>query len=119
MNYSVDANVIAQALRNGISQEDIANTFAAALNQASAAIKQERALQKQKEANKMKAAQAAADFYNTYYPELFPSNEKATAESIIKACDSVKKIADSATELATKIDPKNIAHLDFSRIFGL
>ena len=43
MNYNIDYSVIAKALRDGVSQEDIAKTFAAALNQASAEIKAEKA----------------------------------------------------------------------------
>ncbi len=120
MNYTFDVNVITQALRNGASQEDIANAFAASLNQASATVKQERAAQKQKDEAKMKAAQMVADFYNTYYPEMFPG-EKVTAETIIKACESIKKIAVSANEIANKIaiDPKNPVENPLFRIFNL
>ena len=120
-NYNIDTNVIAQALRNGCSQEEIANMFAAALNQASATVQQERAAQKQNEANKMKAAEAVANFYNTYYPDMFGGKEKATAETIIKACESVKKMAQQANEIANKLklDPKNIVENPLFRIFSL
>ena len=119
--YNIDANVIAQALRGGCSQEEIANMFAAALNQASATVQQERAIQKQAEANKMKAAGAVADFYNTYYPEMFGGNEKATAETIIKACEAVKKMTHQANEIASKLklDPKNAVENPLFRIFNL
>lgn len=121
-NYNIDVSVLAQALREGASQEDIANLFASALNQASATVKQEKA-KKEEEAQLQKKknqhAQLVADFYNTYYPEMF-DKEKATADTIIKACESIKKIAVSANELAMKLsDPKNIENSPFSRFFSL
>lgn len=116
-NFNIDIAVLAQALREGASQEDVANAFATALNQASATVKQERAIQKQKEADKAKAAQAVADFYNTYYPEMFGGKEKATGETIIKACDTVKQMAESVNKF--KIDPKGTVIDPFSRLLGL
>lgn len=100
MNYNIDLSILTQALRDGVSQEEIAKTFATALNQASAAIKAEKAKKEEEarkaaenEKKKLQHAQMVADFYNTYYPEMFPGKDKATAETIIKACDAVKKIA--------------------------
>lgn len=122
MNYTFDVNVITQALRNGSSQEDLANAFAASLNQAAATVKQERALQKQNEANKLKAAQAVADFYNTYYPELM-GDKKVEPQTIIDACESIKKLANSTNELLSKvqskIEPKNAVENPLFRIFNL
>lgn len=125
-NYNIDVSVLAQALREGASQEDIANLFASALNQASATVKQEKA-KKEEEARKTaelqkkknQHAQLVADFYNTYYPEMF-DKEKATADTIIKACESIKKIAVSANELVMKLsDLKNIENSPLSRFFSL
>lgn len=119
-NYNISVDVLAQALRDGVSQEEIANMFAGALNQASTTVKQERA-KKEKEQNeiKMKAEQAVADFYNTYYPNMFLGDEKATAENIIKACDSVQKIVVSADEIAKKIDSNRTVENPLFRIFNL
>lgn len=119
-NYNISVDVLAQALRDGASQEEIANMFAGALNKASATVKQERA-QKEKEQNetKMKAAQIVADFYNTYYPNMFPGEEKATAEAIVKACDSIQKIVVSTDEIAKKIGPNRLVENPLFRIFNL
>ena len=121
MNYNIDYSVIAKALRDGVSQEDIAKTFAAALNQASAEIKAEKAKaekakreQEALNAKKLQHAQVVADFYNTYYPEMFPGKDKATAETIIKACDAVKKIASIPVTI-----PKFSEEGPFSGIFGI
>lgn len=130
MNYNIDYSNIAKALRDGISQEDIAKTFAAALNQASAEIKAEKAKaeeakrlaekakreQEALEAKKLQHAQLVADFYNTYYPEMFPDDGKgkATAETIIKACETVKKIATIPVNM-----PKFSEAGPFSGIFRL
>ena len=128
MNYNIDYSVIAKALRDGVSQEDIAKTFAAALNQASAEIKAEKAKaeeakrlaekakreQEALNAKKLQHAQVVADFYNTYYPEMFPSKDKATAETIIKACDAVKKIATIPVNI-----PNLSGDFPFADIFGI
>lgn len=119
-NYNISVDVLAQALRDGASQEEIANMFAGALNKASTTVKQERA-QKEKEQNeaKMKAAQVVADFYNTYYPNMFLGEEKATAEAIVKACDSIQKIVVSTDEIAKKIGPNRLVENPLFRIFNL
>lgn len=116
-NYNISVDVLAQALRDGVSQEEIANMFAGALNQASTTVKQERA-QKENEA-KMKAAQVVADFYNTYYPNMFPGEEKATAEAIIKACDSIQKIVVSTDEITKKVGSNFSVENPLFRIFNL
>lgn len=118
MNFNFDVNTIAQALRDGSSQEEIANSFAAILNKASATVKQERAIQKQKENEKMKMAEIVAEFYNTYYPEMFAGSDKATADAIIKACESIKNIAVAANKITAKI-PKSSAENPLFHIFDL
>ena len=121
-NYNISVDVLAQALRDGVSQEEIANMFAGALNQASITVKQERAQkEKEKEQNetKKKAAQVVADFYNTYYPNMFLGEEKATAEAIIKACDSIQKIVVSTDEIAKKVGSNFSVENPFFRIFNL
>ena len=121
-NYNISVDVLAQALRDGASQEEIANMFAGALNKASITVKQERAQkEKEKEQNetKMKAAQVVADFYNTYYPNMFLGEEKATAEAIVKACDSIQKIVVSTDEIAKKIGPNRLVENPLFRIFNL
>ena len=65
-------------------------------------------------AKKLQHAQVVADFYNTYYPEMFPGKDKATAETIIKACDAVKKIASIPVTI-----PKFSDGNPFSDIFGI
>lgn len=128
MNYNIDLSILAQALRDGVSQEEIAKSFATALNQASAEIKAEKAkaeeakrlAEKAKrekealEAKKLQHAQVVADFYNTYYSEMFPGDEKATAEAIIKSCEMIKKIATIPVNM-----PKFSEINPFSGIFGL
>lgn len=121
MNYNIDLSVLAQALRDGVSQEEIAKTFATALNEASAVIKAEKAKKEEEarkaaenEKKKLQHAQMVADFYNTYYPEMFPGKDKATAETIIKACDAVKKIASIPVTM-----PKFSEAGPLSGIFGL
>lgn len=123
MNYNIDLSVIAQALRDGVSQEEIAKSFATALNEASAAIKAEKAKKEEEarkaaenEKKKFQHAQMVADFYNTYYPEMFPNDGKgkATAEAIIKACEAVKKLASIPVSM-----PKFSEAGPLSGIFGL
>ena len=120
MNYDFDMNVLLQALRDGSSQEEIANKFAAALNKASAIIKQEKAIQKQKEAQdakkKLAAAQAVADFYNTYYHDMMPDEVKLTAEEIIEVCDAA--MASIAKFFPVK-GPKNSVENPLFKIFNL
>lgn len=128
MNYNIDYSAITKALRDGVSQEDIAKTFAAALNQASAEIKTEKAKEEEAkrlaekakrekealEAKKLQHAHVVADFYNTYYSEMFPGDEKVTAETIIKTCETVKKIATIPVSM-----PKFSEGGPFSNIFGI
>ena len=114
-NYNISVDVLAQALRDGASQEEIANMFAGALNKASITVKQERAQKEKENETKKKAAQVVADFYNTYYPNMFPGKEKATAEAIIKACDSIQKIDEIAKKVGSNFSVEN----PFFRIFNL
>ena len=98
-----NAEILMRELRNGASQEEIANAFATALNKASSTIKAER-MKKEEEARKnaeiekkkIQHAQVVADFYNTYYPEMF-GKETVTANTIIEACDSIHKITSKIT----------------------
>ena len=52
---------------------------------------------------------------------MFGGNEKATAETIIKACETVKKMTHQANEIASKLklDPKNAVENPLFRIFNL
>ena len=120
MNYDFDMNVLLQAMRDGSTQEEIANKFAAALNKASATIKQEKAIQKQKEAQdakkKLAAAQAVADFYNTYYHDMMPDEVKLTPEEIIEVCDAAMA---SVTKFFPVKSPKNSVENPLFKIFNL
>ena len=120
MNYDFDMNILLQAMRDGSTQEEIANKFAAALNKASATIKQEKAIQKQKEAQdakkKLAAAQAVADFYNTYYCDMMPDEVKLTAEEIIEVCDSAMA---SVKKFFPVKGPKNSVENPLFKIFNL
>lgn len=127
MNYNINVDVITQALRDGASQEEIANIFANALNQASATIKKENAERKAKEAEakkvqeqKLAHAQAVADFYNIYYPDLMGS-ESISGEDILKACEEAKNLFSKIQNLAHEIEsaPKTSAENPLFRIFGL
>ncbi len=85
MNFD---SIILNALREGSSQEDIARIFSQSLNKNAAIIKEEQS----KEKEKLKAAEAVANFYNTYYPKIL-GGYKLTAEDIISASDSLGKIS--------------------------
>lgn len=124
MNFNFDVNTITQALRDGSTQEEIANNFAAILNKAAATVKTEKA-KKAEEARKnaeiqkkkLQHAQLVADFYNTYYYNDMPDEVKLTAQDVIDTCDSAigtfKKLFSSVTS------PKNSVENPLLKIFNL
>ena len=80
MNYNIDLSILTQALRDGVSQEEIAKTFATALNEASAAIKAEKA-KKEEEARK-----AAENEKKKLQHEEKMAKHKKELEELIKNC---------------------------------
>ena len=124
MNFNFDVNTITQALRDGSTQEEIANNFAAILNKAAATVKTEKA-KKAEEARKnaefqkkkLEHAQLVADFYNIYYYNDMPDGVKLTAQEIVDTCDSAigsfKKFFSSVTS------PKNSVENPLLKIFNL
>lgn len=124
MNYNISVDVITQALRDGASQEEIANIFADALNKASATVKKEHAERKAKEAEAKKAqeqklahAQAVADFYNIYYPTIL-GDITISAEDIVKTCDEANALFSNLSKMITRT-PKKSDENPLFRIFGL
>ena len=85
MNFD---SIILNALREGSSQEDIARIFSQSLNKNAAIIKEEQT----KKNKKLKAAEAVADFYNTYYPDML-CGHTLTAEDVIAASVSIGNIS--------------------------
>ena len=111
-NLNFDFNSLIAEMRAGTTQEEIANSFATTLNEASALYskelakkKEEEAKRKEETAKKMELAEKVAEFYNTFYPEVFIG--KASAKSIVEACDMVVKL------------PKNFFDNPLFHIFNL
>lgn len=83
MNFNKDA--LLQELKNGISEEELAQRFANSLNEAAAAYAKQLNAQK----NKLEEAKKVADFLNKYYPFLF--SEKISNKEVIMLLDDIDK----------------------------
>ena len=85
MKNSFDSNLLLRMLNEGHTQEEIAEAFAASLNEAAKRYKKE----SQKEKEKLAAAEAVANFYKTYYPEI---SNVVTAKDVIAGMESAKSL---------------------------
>ena len=92
-------NFVLEALRNGASQESIANEFAAALNKAAAEYKAETQKKENDTKKKLAAAQSVVDFYSEYYPNFFKG---MTAEELIAICETIDRTSVKMSKSAAK-----------------
>lgn len=95
-------NTLLDALRNGATQEDLANAFAKDLNEAKAIYNKEMAEKRKRDEQKRKEEMAKKErqkeqrkdaeyvlhYLQKYYPTLY---SKATVDDIIQGIDTVKQ----------------------------